>query len=289
MSLYREFSSQEEIDAQYNIGASMPGWESWLVRYAEDSEATRQSIECTLNVPYGPTLDEHMDIFPSAKPNSPVLVFIHGGYWRALSSKETNFLAGKFVEQGVTVAHVNYSLCPGVGITEITRQCRAAVAWLHQHAADYNGDAKRIFVSGHSAGGHLTAMVCSTNWVDDYGLPADFVRGGIPISGIFDLRPIRYSYLQPVLMIDDETTRRSSPHVNLPTQAPPMLISVGEKESAEFRRQSIDYQAQLAQSGFQSTVQVESDDDHFSILYTFINERSPRFINSMKLIESTPG
>ncbi len=286
MSLYREFASQEEIDGQYNIGASMPGWESWLVRYTEDSEVTRQSIECALNVSYGPTLDEHLDIFPSAIPGSPMLVFIHGGYWRALSSKETNFLARKFVEQGITVAHVNYSLCPGVSITEITRQCRAAVAWLHHHAAEYNGDANRIFVSGHSAGGHLTAMVCSTNWVDDYGLPADFVRGGIPISGVFDLRPIRYSYLQPVLMIDDETVRRSSPHINLPTQAPPMLISVGEKESAEFRRQSVDYQALLAQAGFKSTVQVESDDDHFSILYTLINESSPLFINTMKLIES---
>ena len=286
MTLYREFASQEDIDAQYNIGASMPGWESWLVRYTEDSEATRQSLDCALNVAYGPTLDEHLDIFPAAKANSPILVFIHGGYWRALSSKETNFLSTKFVEQGITVAHVNYSLCPKVTVAEITRQCRAAVAWIHQNAAAYNGDANKVFVCGHSAGGHLTAMVCSTDWVNDYGLPSDFVRGGIPLSGIFDLRPIRYSYLQPVLMLDDETIRRCSPMGNLPNNAPPLLISVGEKESAEFRRQSVDYQAAFENAGNNCSVQIEKGDDHFSILYTLINDASPLFAGTMQLIES---
>ena len=289
MKLYRNFSSQEEIDAQYNIGASLPDWGSWIDRYIRDSEEARQSLECSLNVPYGPTLDEHMDIFPSAKIDSPVLVFIHGGYWRALSSKENNFIAGKFVEQGITVAFVNYSLCPKVTVTEITRQCRAAVAWMHQHASEYNGDSSRVFVSGHSAGGHLTAMVCATDWEAEYGLPGNFIRGGIPISGIFDLRPIRYSYLQPVVMLDDECIRRCSPHNNLPRQGPPLLISVGEKESEEFRRQSRDYQAALQQAGAECSVQIEKDDDHFSILYSLCDDASPLYINTMKLIETSQG
>lgn len=286
MKLYRNFTSQEEIDAEYNIGASMPGWESWLDRYAEDSEATRRALDCELDIPFGPTLDEHMDIFPAAKPGSPILVFIHGGYWRALTSKEHSFVARSFVEQGITVAVLNYALCPKVNIAEISRQCRAALAWLNKHAADYNGDGQNIFVSGHSAGGHLTATVCSTDWKSDYGLPNDFIRGGIPISGIFDLQPMRYSYLQPVLMLDDETIRRYSPCLNIPQQGPPLLLSVGEKESSEFHRQARDYQALWQSAGSGCEFQVEKDDDHFSILQSLGDVSKPLFTNVMALIRA---
>lgn len=286
MKLYREFTSQEEIDAQYNIGASMPGWESWLTTYATDSEQTRSTLDCVLDVPFGPTLVENLDIFPSAQANSPVLAFIHGGYWRALSSKEHSFVARSFVEQGITVAVINYALCPTVSIAEISRQCRAAVAWLHRHAGEYNGDGDKIFVSGHSAGGHLTATVCSTDWQSDYGLPNDFIKGGIPISGIFDLQPMRYSYLQPVLMLDDETIKRYSPCQNLPEHGPPLLLSVGEKESSEFHRQAGDYQSLYRSAGLGCQYQVEKDQDHFSILRSFGDTASPLFLNTMELIKS---
>lgn len=285
MNLYRNFDSQEAIDAQYNIGASMPGWESWLDRYIKDSEESRRDLDCVLDLRYGPTLDEYLDIFPAKEPGSPVLIFIHGGYWRALSAGEFSFLANGFVDHGVTVAIVNYSLCPKVSIAEISRQCRAAVAWLTVHAEKYHGDPAKIFVSGHSAGGHLTAMVCSTDWPGEYGLPADTVKGGIPISGIFDLQPLRYSYLQPVIMLNDETIRSFSPHLNTPETGPPLLLSVGEKESAEFHRQARDYQALWQDKGFKCRLQVEKDEDHFSILYRLCRSGDALFDNTLALIQ----
>ena len=216
MTLYRQFNSQEEIDAEYNIGASLPGWESYLQRYISDSEDTRSQLSCELNLRYGPSLDEYVDVFPSRRSNSPILVFIHGGYWRALSSREFSFIARELVAQDVTVVVVNYSLCPKVSIAEITRQNRAVIAWLCRHADKYNGNSEQIYVSGHSAGGHLTAMLCSTEWENDYGLANDIVKGGIAISGVFDLRPLRFSYLQPVIMINDEIIRRVNPIDSVP-------------------------------------------------------------------------
>ena len=284
MKLYRDFVSQEEIDAQYNIGAALPGWESYLERYVVDSDSARGSMECELDIQYGPTLDEHLDIFPSAKPNSPIFIFIHGGYWRALSSKEFSFIATTLVEQGITVVVSNYSLCPEVSIAEITRQNRAVIAWLSTNAHHYNGDTGRIFVSGHSAGGHLSAMICSTNWQSEYGLPDKIIKGGIAISGVFDLQPLRYSYLQPVLMLNDEVIRRHSPCLNIPKDGPAMIISVGEKESSEFHRQAADYHDRWQEMGMKSTLQVEAGDDHFSILYKLVDAHSPLFTRVMEMM-----
>jgi arylformamidase len=286
MKIYRDFSSQEEIDAEYNIGASLPGSESYLHRYIADSEQTRLKLECALDIQYGPTLDEYIDIFPAAAVKSPVLVFIHGGYWRALSSKEFSFVADALVASGVTVVVANYSLCPKVSIAEISRQNRALIVWLTKHIQQYNGDPNRIFVSGHSAGGHLTAMVCSSDWNGEYGLPHDTVKGGIPISGVFDLRPLRYSYLQPVLRLSHELLREQSPYLNIPDNGPPLIISVGEKESNEFHRQAEDYHQAWRANGMSSQSQVEADDDHFSILFKLVDTSSPLFTGIMEMISN---
>ena len=288
MKLYRDFSTQEEIDEQYNAGASIPisEREGHIERYIADSKAARENLECELDIPYGPTLDENLDVFPSATPGSPILLFIHGGYWRARSSKDFSFITSAFVAQGVTVVVNNYALCPEVSIAEITRQNRATVAWLAKHADAYNGDANKIYISGHSAGGHLTAMVCSTNWREQYGLDANLVKGGIPISGIFDLQPLRYSYLQPVLQISDELIRQQSPCYCIPDKGPPLIVSVGENESAEFHRQATEHHEAWRQQGGQSQLRVEAKDDHFSILYTLADENSSFFADIMRMLKA---
>ncbi len=286
MKLYRDFESQEEIDAQYNIGASLPGWESYLDRYITDSGATRKSLQCELDIQYGPTLDETLDIFPSKQSNSPVLVFIHGGYWRALSSKEFSFIANGFVDQGITVVVSNYSLCPKVPISEISRQNRAVIAWLAKNAEEYNGNPDEIYVSGHSAGGHLTAMVCSSDWQGEYGLSQNIVRGGLAISGLFDLHPFRYSYLQPTLSLSHEIIMQQSPSFCIPESGPSMILSVGERELSEFHRQAQDYHQARLDKGLNSNCRVEADQDHFSILYDLINPDSSLFAATIKMIKA---
>ena len=237
MQLYRDFTSQEQIDREYNPGPAVADSaariEGWMAR----SAATRSSLACRLGVKYGPTRDEYLDVFPSGE-GSPVHVFIHGGYWRRFTARDHSFVAPPLVAAGLAVVVVNYALCPTVTIDEIVRQVRAAIAWTRHHAADFGGDADRITVSGHSAGGHLTAMALATDWAGTYDLPTDTVKAGLPISGLFDLAPFPYSFLQPALQLDWGQVRRNSPIGLVPESAMPMTAAVGGDESAEFRRQS---------------------------------------------------
>ena len=146
--LYRQFSTQQEIDAEYDVEKSVPDFMVYARHFIEESKLARHRLKCELDVPYGATRDEHLDIFPAANRRAPILIFFHGGYWRMLSSKEFSCVALGPAPAGVTVVNVNYSLCPKVTIDEIVRQARAAVAWTYRHAEDFGGDRERIFVSG---------------------------------------------------------------------------------------------------------------------------------------------
>src|SRR5262249_31599840 len=162
---------------------------SHMELFSTGSEKVRRELDCVLNVRVGPTVDETVDVFPAQQPGAPVLVFIHGGYWRILSSKEFSLVARGPSAHDVTVVVTNYSLSPKVTIAEITRQNRAVIAWLSREARAFNGDPERIFVCGHSAGGHQVGMLVATDWPGEYELPQSIIKGGIPISGLFDLSP----------------------------------------------------------------------------------------------------
>jgi arylformamidase len=246
--LYRDFTTQAAIDAEYNAAQSVPDYAAFGQHYAETSAEARRTLPCTLDIPYGPTLDETLDIFPAERPDAPVFIFLHGGYWRALTSKEFSFVALGLRQLGITTVVVNYSLCPKVSIDEITRQVRAASAWVLKNIAGHGGDPARVSIGGHSAGGHLSAMCVQTDWAGEYGLPRDPFVGGVLVSGIYDLRPIRYSYLQPALQIDEELVQRS-PLFGVRTSATPLLITWGAQETAEFARQSTSYHAAWTGAG----------------------------------------
>jgi len=210
--------------------------QGWVSR----SAAARETMHCRLGVRFGPTREEYLDIFP-AGDGAPVHVFIHGGYWRRFSAREHSFVVPALVQAGIAVLVVNYALCPSVTIDEIVRQVRAAVAWAYANAAAFGGDPGRITVSGHSAGGHLVGMALSTDWPGAYDLPADTLKAGIAISGLFDLAPFPYSFLQPALQLDWAQVRRNSPLGLVPAVGAAMVAAVGGAESAEFRRQSRAY------------------------------------------------
>ena len=269
MALYRNFVSQEDIDREYNVELAVGDMRPYIEWFVGGSARARAELDCHLDVRFGPTLDETLDIFPAASANAPILLFIHGGYWRILSSKEFSLIARGPVAQGVTVAVMNYSLCPKVTIAEITRQSRAAVAWLATQGAHYNGDPNRLFVAGHSAGGHQVGMLAATDWVGDYGLPATIVKGGIPISGLFDLRPFRYSWLQPKIQLDHDLIERQSPLFHIPDQGPPLLVTVGGDESSEFHRQSSDFVAAWRTRGHQATVFDQPGKNHLTAIAGF--------------------
>jgi arylformamidase len=277
MPLYRNFESQEQIDLEYDVEASVPDFTIYANMFVGESEKVRQEMNCMLDVRFGPSLDETLDIFPAADPDAPILVFVHGGYWRMLTSKEFSFVARGPVTRGYTVIVTNYSLCPKVSIDEITRQSRAALAWLRTTDLRFNGNRDRIFVSGHSAGGQQTAELLGTDWKGEYGLNEDIIKGGISISGIFDLRPLRYSFVQPKLLLTHDTIERQSPLFHLPKKAPPLLVSVGGDESNEFRRQSSEYYAAWCSAGLNGEYFEQDAKNHFTAIEGFLDPNSTLF------------
>ena len=273
--LYRNFATQAEIDAQYNAGASVPDAAACLRHYQIQATQAGAALPSTLDVPYGATLDETLDIFPAAQPNAPVWVFIHGGYWRALSSKDFSGVALGPHALGFTTVVVNYSLCPAVTIDEIVRQVHSSVAWVVRNIAHHHGDPARIVLGGHSAGGHLTAMALQSPWAERYGLPANPIAAAVLVSGIYDLHPLRYSYLQPAIQLDDGVIQRNSPVLNIKATPTPILVTWGAQESPEFARQSTDFHNGWVASGGQSELLAQEGAHHFSAVHGFEDAASP--------------
>src|SRR5437899_3432945 len=160
--------SAEIVECGYNLRAAFPDHPQWFERWAAESEAVRQRYDARLDLRYGAAPRQALDIFAAAQPRGSLL-FIHGGYWRALDKSQHSFVAGPLIRRGVSVAVMNYDLCPAVGIPDIVEQCRQAVVWLARHGADYGMPMESLVVAGHSAGGHLVAMLFATDWAR-YGL-----------------------------------------------------------------------------------------------------------------------
>jgi arylformamidase len=275
--LYRNFATQEELDAQYALERVVPDAASYAPSYAAESERVRGELQHRLGVPFGPTLAEHADVYPApgVTRGAPVLVYLHGGYWRRFSSKEFGFVARGPSSRGVATVVVNYALCPAVTVSEIVRQARAALAWTYENAAGFGGDPQRIHVAGHSAGGHLTAMLLATDWEGEYGLPRDIAKGGYAISGLFDLAPFPYTFLQPKLQLTWAEVLRYSPILRLPDRAPPLLVAYGEDETDEFKRQSEEFFEKWRSSGLEGGRLILPGKNHYDAIYGFLEAGSP--------------
>jgi arylformamidase len=227
----------EWLDAQYNNRARVPDHARIFERWAVASALTRERSSRRLDLRYGEHPKQTLDVFLSPRDRAPVLLFIHGGYWRSLDKSDQSFLAASFVADGAMVVIPNYALCPEVTIETIALQLVEAVRWTVRNAALYGGDASRLVVAGHSAGGHLAAMLLSCDW-PSVGLPARAVSAAMAISGLFDLAPVAQTpFLQADLRLTPESVRRLSP-AGFPAPAGPLYTLVGADESEEFRRQN---------------------------------------------------
>lgn len=230
------------LDRMYNNRALVPDYARHFAQWAEASEDARAAHICHLDMAYGDGAMEKLDVFPSnqvtTQAGAPVVVFIHGGYWRSLDKSDFSFVAPAFTNQGACVVVPNYALCPAVTIAQIVMQNVQALAWTYRNVQRYGGDPHRITVIGHSAGGHLATMMLACLW-PTYAkdLPADLVKNAMTISGLYDLDPVMQTpYLKDSLRITQQQVRLASP-ARLPRpQSGKLVAVVGAQESAEFIR-----------------------------------------------------
>lgn len=270
------------LDSQYNNRALVPEHGRHFAAWAAASEQARKSLPAMLDVRYGHGDGETLDIFPAARkpgqPLAPVVVFIHGGYWRSLDKSEHAFLAPAFVRQGACVVLPNYALCPAVTIPDIALQMVRALAWVYRHIGVHGGDPERITVIGHSAGGHLAAMLLACQWsLVGSDLPDALVRNALSISGLYDLEPLRRTpFLRDALRLVPAQVRKASPAL-LP--APVVLHGrgrlhavAGGSESSEFLRHN-----RLIQEAWGADVVPVCEElpglNHFSVLEKLIEPK----------------
>ncbi len=279
--------SGEWLDRMYNNRALVPAFAEHLAHWVGASAKARAALHPVLDQPYGDGPAETLDIFrpQGARGPAPVLVFLHGGYWRSLDKAEHSFLAPAFVRQGVCVVMPNYALCPAVTIPDITLQMVHALAWTWRHIAKHGGDPRRITVAGHSAGGHLAAMMLACQWprvAPD--LPPTLVRNALSISGLYELEPLRRTpFLKDSLRLSVADARRASPAL-FPAPAQGTLYSVaGGDESAEFLR----HNALIQQAWGRGRVPVSENLpglNHFSVLEALADPRHRLHQLAMELL-----
>jgi arylformamidase len=275
------------LDAQYNNRARVPAAMTHLARWAEASALARErSARKLLDVRYGDGANETLDIFAAASANAPVLVYLHGGYWRSLHKSDFSFVAPSFVDDGVSVVVPDYALCPAVTIEDIALQMVKAVAWTWHHIAAHGGDPTRIALCGHSAGAHLAAMLLSCRWKQvDEAMPLHPLLGALAISGLYDLEPIRLTdFLQVDLKLTSSQVNRLSPAFFPRPKGGKLYATVGADESDEFLRHN-----QLIRDQWGPTAvpvcETVPGKDHFTVLESLADPKGRLHDLALRLLD----
>lgn len=258
----------EELARQYNNRGLVPDHGDFFATWADWSEDYRSRAPAKLlDVAYGPGEAEKLDLFLPRVGNAPLHLFIHGGYWQSMGRKDFSFVAESVNDHGAAVAVMSYGLCPTVTMDEIVAQVRACAAFLLGHGRVLGIDASRISISGHSAGGHLGAMLCATDFSTlDSDLPNNPVSGAVLISGLYDLQPLVPTPINDKVGMDMETAERNSP-VHLPPRTrAPILCVTGSDESPEFHRQMREFTGRWAGTGAHITATAIPATHHFSVV-----------------------
>ncbi|WP_221391505.1 alpha/beta hydrolase [Dyadobacter sp. NIV53] len=267
-NLYGGFATQQELDAEYDVEKAVPDFLEYIHYFTKSSETARGLLESRTVVSYGETLMERLTVYPAKNPDAPVMLFVHGGYWRLGIGDEYDFVALGPSQAGFTVVNITYALTPVVNIPEMVRQVRSAIAWTAKNISNFNGNPDSIFVAGHSAGAHLSAMAITTDW-SAYGLPADTIKGVLAVSGLYDLEPVSQTFVQPSVCITAEQILSSSPILLIGQSNVPLTVVWGALETAAFQEQSYNYLKAWQHAGNQADSLVVSNANHFNILKGF--------------------
>ena len=258
------------LDRDYNAKATVSpeAFAAEMVRYREASIAPRADWGRHFDVVYDEESGQRIDIFgpPSQSGPCPVFVFVHGGYWRALSKEDSAMMAGMLAAEGIATVVVDYRLAPEVSLAEITREVRAALAFVWRHGGEYGLDPDRIAVGGSSAGGHLAGALVAEGWQDDFGLPSDVVKFAMPVSGLFELAPLAATFPQEWLNLGPADVDQLSPIRHIPVRGCPIAVAWAEHEADGFKRQSRAYAESWAAAGGEARTIEVANRNHYDIL-----------------------
>ncbi len=265
-AIFRHYD-RAALDRQYDNAGKIPAQTltAHRARWVEQSVRAREAISCVLDVPYGAAAGERLDIFrPGGARLAPVQVYIHGGYWISNDKKDCSYVAFGFVGAGFVTVVVNYDLIPSVTMAEQVRQCRAAIAWVHAHIGEYGGDPEQIYVTGHSAGGHLAVSLLT-----DPQIVPGRIKGVTSLSGLYDLEPVRLSFVNDKLGLSERDVVTLSP-LRLPPRdtSPRLLLTMGAREGDEYIRQHNDFAAAWRPVMPHLVAPIIPDTDHFGMRAT---------------------
>jgi arylformamidase len=243
-----EAYDRARIDAEYDASKTVPSIQPYFERFASSSARAREGRACVLDVPYGYEERTRLDLFAAPDGNAPAALFLHGGFWKRLGREYFDFMAEPVLDAGAAAAVASYTLAPQASLDRIVTEARWAFAWLYANADQANADRDRLYAIGHSAGGQLAAMLAATDW-SEFGMPRDALKGIVCISGVFELEPIRRSFVNEWLRLDEAAAQRNSPTLLAPAWPLPVIAAVGALETSEFKRQSRDFAAAWRAAG----------------------------------------
>lgn len=267
--------TQAELNDQYDQRTLVPDLSAYVKFWRDGTQRARRELDCVTDVSYGPSAAERLDIYRPAGAGAPVHVYLHGGAWRALGTDESGFPALHLVPAGACYVALNFATIPDASLEEMIRQARAALAWVYRNIAGHGGDPERIFISGHSSGAHMAAMLLADGWRAAAGLPESLIKGAVLVSGPYDLEPVRLSARNDFLHLDKAAARRMSPIHNLPPSRPPLFVGWGDGELDEFRRQGRAFADACIAAGFEVSAAEIANCNHFDASNAFAEPEKP--------------
>lgn len=278
--------SSSELALQLDVERTIDDLPAYQNENAKMSSQVVTELTCYRDISYGSDQFQKLDIFPAANYNAPVLIDIHGGGWRIGSKNLRSFPAKAVTEAGMMWVPIDYGLAPNYSVQQIVDHVRSAITWIYANISDKGGDKDRIFVSGNSAGGHLTGCILMPGWHEQYGVSKDLVKGACAMSGVFDMQALvnaEYGYNEQLAM-DMDTAYQNSPLFYLPEAGCPLIVSYGTLEPDEFRRQSHIYYEAWREHEFLATEIIVEDAHHFSMARQLADPGSVLFKAVAKMV-----